>query len=111
MAFFGLHTLSTLKRFNIQSLFFSCRGIDMQRGLSEANDRHAAVKLGMIESARSKVLLADTSKLGVASTVFVTPVDTADHVILEQSDDPAVLQAVEHLHQRNLRITQAEVHP
>ena len=64
MAFFGLGMAASLEKLNVERLFFSCKGVDLDRGLSEANDRHAAAKLALIAAARSRTLLVDTSKLG-----------------------------------------------
>lgn len=107
MAFSGMHAIRTLETLNIQQFFFSCRGIDLRRGLSEANDRHAAVKLRTLESAQRCILLADTSKLGLASTVFFAPVEIADHIILDQTDDPTARQLIDQLRNRNLQIDEA----
>lgn len=90
MAFTGLHAKRTIAGINIQTLFFSCRGIDVDRGLSEASDRHAEIKLGMIESAQQCVLMADSSKLGLASTVFFGPARLSDQLIVDRTNDPNI---------------------
>ena len=96
-AFTGLHARRTLAALNIHTAFFSCRGVDLERGLSEANDRNAELKLQMIESSRQRVLLLDSSKIGVAAAVFTTPVGIADHVIVEHTDDPEARRRIERL--------------
>ena len=95
--FTGMHARRALSSFNIETLFFSCRGIDLDRGISEANDQQAAVKLEMIEASKQRILLADTSKLELSSTVFVCPVGLADQVIIERSEDPDTLETVRQL--------------
>ncbi|MEM6550662.1 MAG: DeoR/GlpR family DNA-binding transcription regulator [Planctomycetota bacterium] len=107
MAFGGLQAMRTLEAMNIAQLFFSVRGVDLKRGLSEASDRHAAVKLQMLESAQRRVLLADTSKLGLASTVFFAPVEMADRMIVEASDEPGVLEALDEVHRRGVSVERA----
>ncbi|MEM1212759.1 MAG: DeoR/GlpR family DNA-binding transcription regulator [Planctomycetota bacterium] len=108
MAFGGLQAMRTLGSLNIAQLFFSVRGVDLKRGLSEASDRHAAVKLQMLESAQRRVLLADTSKLGLASTVFFAPVEMADRVIVESSGEPAVVEALAELRGRGVSVEEAD---
>lgn len=89
-AFFGLATTEALGKLRVDRLFFSCRGVDLGagedpgRGLSETNDRHAALKLALLGSARAATLLVDTSKLGHASTVLYAPVGVADRVIADR---------------------------
>lgn len=105
--FTGLHARRALSSFNIDTLFFSCRGIDLDRGISEANDQQAAVKLEMIEASRRRVLLADTSKLAVSSTVFVCPVGRADQIIIERSEDPETRANVRRLRSIVREVTEA----
>jgi len=109
MAFSGMHAIRTLETLNIHQFFFSCRGIDLRRGLSEANDRHAAVKLRMLESAQHCILLADTSKLGLASTVFFAPVEIADQIILEHTEDASLGKFIDQLRARNIQIDEASL--
>lgn len=109
MAFFGLHTQRALEKLNIERLFFSCRGIDLERGLSEANDRHAAVKLSMISASKTCTLLADTSKLGLASTVFYAPVEVAERMIVDRPHDARSRDAVARLRERGIEIDEAEL--
>ncbi len=108
MAFFGLHAQRSLERLNVEHLFFSCRGLDFNRGLSEANDRHAAIKLSMIEAAHRSTLLVDTSKLGLASTIFYADIDAADHVIVNRPEDQPGREGVDRLRQLNLTVDEAE---
>lgn len=105
--FTGMHARRALSSFNIETLLFSCRGIDLDRGISEANDQQAAVKLEMIEASKRCILLADTSKLGVSSTVFVCPIGLADHVIVERSSDPETRSRVRQLRDVVREVTEA----
>ena len=107
MAFTGLFARRTLQTFNIDTVFFSCRGIDLERGFSESNEAHAAVKLAMIEAARQRVLLADTTKLGVASKVFVGPVTLADRVIVERSEHEGVQARIARLRALGIAVDEA----
>ncbi len=109
MAFYGLHAQRTLERLNIETLFFSARGIDLDRGLSEANDRHAAIKQRMIESSQRRVLMADASKIGLASTVFYGHAAVADRLVVEPTDDPAKREALDTLADRGVEVTVADV--
>ncbi|MEO1235234.1 MAG: DeoR/GlpR family DNA-binding transcription regulator [Planctomycetota bacterium] len=104
MAFFGLQTQRALETLTVEHLFFSCRGLDPQRGLSEANDRHVAVKLAMIDAARHRTLMVDTSKIGLASTVLYTSAEVADRLIVDEPNDDAGRRAVEALRDKQLRV-------
>ena len=57
----------------------------------------------------AEILMADTSKLGLASTVFFAPVEIADHVILDRSEDPTPRKFIDQLRNRNLQVDEAPV--
>lgn len=59
-----------LECYHIQKAFLSCRGVDRQRGLSEANDEQARLKRRMIALADKTFLLADYSKFGLRSSFY-----------------------------------------
>jgi DeoR/GlpR family transcriptional regulator of sugar metabolism len=109
MAFVGLRAEKALDSFNISRFFYSCRGIDMDRGVSEANDRHAALKLRTLELAAQSVLLADTSKFGIASSVFYMPADSVELLITDDGRRDEIVDMIESLQARGVRIEQVEV--
>lgn len=69
-AFLGLQTLEALASLRIDRAFFSCKGIDPERGLSEAREDHAQLKRALLAQAEQRVLLADHTKFGVRSNFF-----------------------------------------
>jgi len=62
----------------------------------------------MIRSAQRCTLLADRSKLGLASTVFYGPVDVAHDLIIDRDDDDAHRSAVADLKQRGLAVHEVD---
>lgn len=112
-AFFGLATVEALEKLRVDRLFFSCRGVDLGdarrpgRGLCETNDRHAAVKLAMIRSARSATLLVDASKLDHASTVVYAPLSVADRIVVNTPSDAAGLDALARLRASGATVEEA----
>jgi len=109
MAFVGLQAEKALDSFNIAKFFYSCRGIDLERGVSESNDRHAALKLRTIELATQSILLTDTSKFGIASSVFYMPADSVDLLITDDGRHDEIGEMITSLRGRGVRIEQAEV--
>ena len=109
MAFVGLQAEKALDSFNIAKFFYSCRGIDLDRGVSESNDRQAALKLRTIELATQSILLADTSKFGIASSVFYMPADSVDLLITDDGRPDEIGEMIKSLQARGVRIEQAEV--
>jgi DeoR/GlpR family transcriptional regulator of sugar metabolism len=67
-----------LETYHINKFFFSCRGIDFQRGLSEAWEENARYKQKLLALADQSYLLADTSKLDVRSKIFFAQIKDVD---------------------------------
>lgn len=109
MAFVGLQAEKALDSFNIAKFFYSCRGIDPERGVSESNERHAALKLRTIELAAQSILLADTSKFGIASSVFYMPADSVGMLITDDGRREEVGGMITSLRGRGVNIEQVAV--
>ena len=67
------------------------------------------MKLALIEASRFHTLMVDTSKIGLASTIFYAPIETADHVIVDRSDRPDTREILDGLRGRGLRVEEAEL--
>jgi DeoR/GlpR family transcriptional regulator of sugar metabolism len=84
----------TLNLYRIDSAFVSCRGIDPERGLSEASEEQARLKHRVVEGAESVYLLADSSKSGVASSYFYSQNSAVDVWITNEKPSPALESAL-----------------
>ncbi|QDT64261.1 DeoR/GlpR family DNA-binding transcription regulator [Calycomorphotria hydatis] len=87
LAYVGSRAERSLADFNIDQFFFSCRGVDKERGLSEATELHAEYKIRSIELAQESILLADSSKFGLSSGVYFSPLHKVDTLITESTVD------------------------
>ena len=72
-----------LDTYHINQFFFSCRGIDFERGLSEAWEENARYKQKLLSLADRSCLLADSSKLDVRSKIFFARVDEVDAIFTD----------------------------
>ncbi len=108
LAFHGPHAERAIDAHNIHHAFISCRGIEPARGLSEASDTHAAMKLGFMNAAQHTTLLADPSKLGLASAVFFAPPTAADLLITNQSNDRRAKQTLTQLRNMGIKICEVQ---
>jgi DeoR/GlpR family transcriptional regulator of sugar metabolism len=59
-----------LDLFRIDTAYISCRGLDADRGPSEATEEQARFKRRIVESAEEVCLLADGSKAGISSSYY-----------------------------------------
>jgi len=100
----GGAAIEALERYNPNKLFFSCKGVDMERGLSEATEEHAYIKKKMMELSRRKYLLADHSKFGIRSTVFLAELEAVECLITDSGINAAI---IEDLKNRGLKVETA----
>ncbi|HEY1791156.1 MAG TPA: DeoR/GlpR family DNA-binding transcription regulator [Verrucomicrobiae bacterium] len=85
---------ASLERCQVKKAFFSCRGVDPNRGLSEANLEQADLKRTMMNLAEQTILLADHSKIGVKSSWFFAKLSDVDILIADQRPTRAVIRAL-----------------
>lgn len=59
-----------LEIYHLDAAYLSCRGVDPERGFSDAGEVHARLKHAVMDRSDEVVLLADHSKTGLASSYF-----------------------------------------
>lgn len=94
MSFVGPVTLDVLRRYHAAKLFFSCRGFDRQRGLSDISEEQAAVRRVMLEISDEHYLLLDSSKWGTRALAVVAPLEIVHHLITDSGVSNAECDAV-----------------
>jgi DeoR family L-fucose operon activator len=75
----------SLDSYHVDKLFLSCKGVHLERGISESNELQALVKKKMIDIADQVILLADSSKFGVRAFTHVADLDEVDAVISDRN--------------------------
>lgn len=90
----GDFAAASLERCQVQKAFFSCRGVDPGRGLSEASLEQADLKRKMLNLAEHTVLLADHTKFGVKSSWFFAKLSDVDTLITDRRPGHAVMRAL-----------------
>lgn len=94
-SFIGLSAERALKKFNIHRMFFSCNGVDVERGVSEINSRQAAFKERVIACAEDICLLADSTKMGLKSSFFFAQMSDLTTLVTNRDADSEVTDAME----------------
>ncbi len=90
----GWASEKSLEIYHIDAAFLSCRGIDPERGMSDAAEVHARLKHVVMERSDEVVLLADASKIGLASSYFFARPGDIDVWITDRVLAPQVSEAV-----------------
>lgn len=91
----------SLSTYHVNKAFLSCKGVHIERGLTDANEWQALLKKQMMEIADQTILLADHSKFGVRTFAHITDLNQVDLVISNDGLDPSYYEA---LMERNIGI-------
>ncbi len=73
-----------LEAYHLQKTFMSCRGLDAERGLSEANAEQAGLKRKIIKLSDQTIVLADHTKMGLNSSYFFAKLGDVDTLITDR---------------------------
>ncbi|MFJ7932740.1 DeoR/GlpR family DNA-binding transcription regulator [Sporosarcina sp. NPDC096371] len=92
MSFVGPLTLQTLEPYHVNKLFFSCKGIDKDWGISDSNELQALVKQKVIQMADQKFLLLDHSKLQKKSFAYIDKTTSIDVLIINAEAPDELLE-------------------
>jgi DeoR/GlpR family transcriptional regulator of sugar metabolism len=95
----------SLNMYHVNKVFLSCKGVHMERGLSDFNEMQALLKKQMLEMADEKILLADSSKFGTRAFSHIAPLSKIDTIITDSKIDE---QTKKQLEERNIKITIVE---
>jgi len=92
LSYIGPIAEQTLERFHIRKLFFSCKGLDLERGLSVTADEHAGIKRKMLDLCETAYLLADGSKFDTKAVEFFGSVQDIDVIITDNTTDKNIIE-------------------
>ena len=87
----GMMAWTMLRKFSIDKAFFSCNGIDIERGASEVAESHAEFKENVLPLCSERILLCYSTKFGIRSTRFFADMTIIDRVITDSNADPLFL--------------------
>jgi DeoR/GlpR family transcriptional regulator of sugar metabolism len=90
----GTVTDQMLESYHVQKVFISCRGLDAQRGLSEANAEQASLRRKIIKFADRTIVLADHTKIGLKSSYFFARLADVDTLITDCAPDTKFKKAL-----------------
>jgi len=84
-ALVGPVTDRMLRSYHVDKAIISCKGMDMEAGITDSDEFHANIKSAMLSSARQKILLVDSSKFDRISFTHICGFDRIDLIV---SDSP-----------------------
>lgn len=81
----------SLDAYYVNKLFLSCKGVHMERGISESGELQGRIKQKMIGIAEQVILLADSSKFGTQAFTHVAELRDVDTIITDTDADADTL--------------------
>ncbi|MGO4495818.1 DeoR/GlpR family DNA-binding transcription regulator [Paenibacillus sp. 2RAB27] len=94
LSYVGPLSERSLDMYHAHKLFLSCKGVHVQRGISESNELQALIKRKMISIADETYLLADHSKFGMQALTQVADWSEIQHVITDRMTSKDALERI-----------------
>lgn len=85
LSFVGHWAEAALQNYYVNKAVMSCKGIDIEKGITEPNEMEAQIKNKMIHSAGKVLLAVDSTKFQKKSFVRFTSFDEVDILITEKN--------------------------
>ncbi|RAS72876.1 DeoR/GlpR family DNA-binding transcription regulator [Priestia endophytica] len=92
----------SLENYHVDKAFLSCKGIDLNSGLSDSNEWQALLKRKMIERSNKTFLMVDSSKFGYREFSHISTLDHVDEMIVDIKLPP---HSQEKLKEKNIIVT------
>jgi len=97
LSFVGLEAQSFVEKYYVDKLFFSCRGISMQKGMTDPFIEEAELRKVMIANSNESYLLCDHTKFDKIYFCNIGNIDMITAVITDQKPDDEWLKYFENL--------------
>jgi DeoR/GlpR family transcriptional regulator of sugar metabolism len=92
LSFVGPLTEKLLPDYHVDKFFFSCKGVDFERGISESNEMQGALKHKLLAIASERYLLADHAKFGIRGLTRFAELADLTEIVTDKQTPPAVLR-------------------
>ena len=80
----GKATQEVLSHYYVDKAVISCKGVDIEKGVTDSHEMEAEVKIAMRKSAKSTILAADSSKMGEVFFVKVLNLESGDILVTDK---------------------------
>ena len=81
LALVGGQTQQSLAMYHVDKVVMSCKGIDLDAGVTDSSEFHSQTKQSMLRAAKKRILALDDSKFDKISFVNIAPLDSYDIVV------------------------------
>ncbi len=80
---------------SVDKLFLSAAGFSIRQGVTDPDMREVEVKQAMMQAANEVILVADSSKFGLAHLVKICPIQSVHRVVTDDALSPEGAAALE----------------
>ena len=94
-ALVGPQTDQMLKEYHVDKSVISCKGLDLENGLTDSNELHARNKKTMLERADCRILAVDSSKFGAVAFTKIGGLEDISIIITDEKPEEKWLQHFE----------------
>ena len=96
-SFYGKPAKEAMKKYNVDLVLLGCKGLDMERGITDSSEGEADLKSEMASRAECVVLLADHSKFNHTAFVNFLDWDRIDYLITDEKPSHEWLEFCEQM--------------
>lgn len=89
LALVGPRALEGIHAVNADKVILSCKGLDMNRGITDANELFSQVKQRMLAHANTKILAADYTKFDTVAFSHICDIADIDMVVTDRKPSQA----------------------
>lgn len=87
LSFIGQQARAAIENYSADCLFFSCRGLSIEKGLTDSSEEEAELRRVMAQSSRKVVLLCDHTKFDTISFCKVMDFKSIHYLITDRKPD------------------------
>jgi len=91
LALLGPKAIEGLSSYNVEKAFISCKGIDLDKGITDGNEQFSQVKQTMLKSSKTCVLAVDSSKFSTVAFSQICTLDQLNMVVTDKKPSEAWL--------------------
>lgn len=95
LALVGPQTDQMLHSYHVDKAVISCKGLDMENGITDSNELHAGNKKTMLERADSRILVVDHSKFGYTAFTKIGDLGNISMIITDEKPEGRWLELFE----------------
>ncbi|WP_066399252.1 DeoR family transcriptional regulator [Cytobacillus eiseniae] len=83
LSYVGPLSERSLKMYHVNKAFISCKGVHLEKGLSDSNESQALVKKQMLEIADETIVMVDSSKIGIRAFSQIASLSAIHSIITD----------------------------